>query len=310
MKPFKIFLVILIASFFYTPGLNAQILKKLKSKVQQVTEDAITNKAAEKVGQETEKAMDSLLDIDPDYESKSQEHLQKLLLQNNNANIPVEDVYKFDMHVIYKMNVITDNKLTSMDYNLWFSNDKNYLGTKIENIENEEIKNSSEAMEMFTILDDKNQAIIMLLESQKLAQVISMEKIKNLAAEHVDPDSLKSTIPKLKKTGRSKKILGYTCEEFSGKIEDGDFSFWITQDLDLFQKNMFLNMNNSLGGNPFNSIPEAAKGFMMETNFENTSEGKNRGDTTSMIVTKITKETLEINTKQYQKMNLGSFMKN
>jgi hypothetical protein len=73
---------------------------------------------------------------------------------------------------------------------------------------------------------------------------------------------------------------------------------------------MFLNMSKSLGGNQFNSIPEAAKGFMMETNFENTSNGKSKGDTTSMIVTKISKETLEINTNQYQKMNLGNFMKN
>jgi hypothetical protein len=142
-----------------------------------------------------------------------------------------------------------------------------------------------------------------------MARVISMEKIKNIANSQTNENDQDFISPNIKKTGKTKKILGYSCDEFSGQTEDGILSFWITHDIDLYQKNMFMNMNKSLGGNQFQAFPEAAKGFLMETNFEDNT-GKNKGDKTSMVVTKIDKKSLQVSTKEYQKMNLGSFMKN
>ncbi len=309
MNYLKIILITLSFSLTYVPSIHAQLLKKLKNKVEQAAEDAVANKAAEKASQEVEKQMDTLLNPDPNYESQSQEKLQKLLTQSDNSMIIIEDVYTFDTNVVYKMHMISDGKPASMDYSMWFTHDHNYMATKIENIENEESKNKETQMEMFTIIDEKNEAMIMLMESQKMAQVISMEKIKNLANSQVDKKNNEIVTPNIKKTGRTKKIIGYTCEEFSGQTEDGIISFWITHDINLYQKNMFLNMSKSLGGDQFQSFPDAAKGFLMETNFEDNT-GKNKGDKTSMVVTKIDKKSLQISTKEYQKIDLGGFMKN
>ena len=61
MKP-KFHLACLLLAFLMIGGsADAQILKKLKKRVQEATEDVIVEKAAEKTAQETGKAMDSLL---------------------------------------------------------------------------------------------------------------------------------------------------------------------------------------------------------------------------------------------------------
>ena len=56
--------------------------------------------------------------------------------------------------------------------------------------------------------------------------------------------------------------------------DENNFSIWITDKLELFQKNMFYSINESLGGNTFKDIPKDAKGFMMEMHFENLVNGE------------------------------------
>ena len=116
--------------------------------------------------------------------------------------------------------------------------------------------------------------MIIIMEEQKIAQVLSMEKLKKLPWKKMKQSQLLHNFNSVQKTGNTKKILGYTCDEFSSQNETNKFSFWVTEELDLFQKNMFFNISKSLGGNTFNNIPENAQGFMMEMHFENTSKWK------------------------------------
>ncbi len=308
MKWIKAILLTLVISISFSYESNAQFLKKLKQKVQQAAEEVVIDKASEKAAQETGKAMDSLLDIDSTYQNKNEKQLQNIFMQNN-ANITVEDVYNFNNNVTYKMTIISNNKPSSIDYSMWFSDNKNYMATEMKNINTEDSKNQNGSMEVLTILDEKNQAMIMIMAKQKMAQIISMDKIKNIEIEE-DAQNIDTSVPTIKKTGRSKKILGYNCEEFITQTDEGKVTFWITQDVRLYQKNMFLNLSKSLGGNQFDKIPETAKGFMMEMFFEDTSNGENHGDKSSMIVISISKKTKVINIKDYQIMNLSSFMKN
>jgi len=304
MKLFKLILLTLVISFSFSNETNAQFLKKLKKRVQQAAEETIIDKTAEKAAQETGKKMDSLLEIDPNYKAKNQEQLQKMLMQTG-EKIPVEEVYSFNTNVVYQMNFISYNKPSTIDYSMWFSNDENYMASEMKNITSGKTKDKQMPMGMITIIDDKNKAMIMILEGQKIAQVISMDKIKEIAIEE-EGESLDTSFPNIKKTGKSKNILGYYSEEFTSQTEDERMSFWVTQDVKLYQKNMFLNMSESLGGIKFEDIPNAAKGFMMEMHFEN----KSNGEKGSMVVTSISKKAKTILIKDYQLMNLSSFMKN
>lgn len=280
---------------------QAQLLKKLKKRVQEATEEVVADKVAQKTAQETGKALDSLLEIDPDYQSNYQYQLNQMMIAGSQS-IPIEESYTFDNKILYKMEIHSDDKPSIVNYEMWFANKAEYMATRVENNESSDSRDMPSSM--LSILDEKNKAMIILMEEQKYAQILSMDQIKNVAVQENLNDSVNTEFQAVKKTGRTKKILGYTCEEFMSKNDSNTFSFWVTQELDLFQKNMFFSLSNSLGGNSFSNVPEEAKGFMMEMHFEDATR-KEKGSMTVVDIQKIEKT---INTSDYQLMSLGQYM--
>jgi hypothetical protein len=305
MKNHKPFAWILLSLLLMGAPAQSQILKKLKNRVQQATEDVIVEKAAQKTAQETGKALDSLLEIDPDYEQKNQEQWEKMLGQGE-ADIPIEENYHFDTNVLYTMEFSSGEENSIVDYSMWFSDKENYMATQVSNMQSSSGKNQEMPTSVMSVLDEKNKAMIILMEEQKIAQVVSMDKIRDIAEEESSGEELDSSFEKVKKTGNTKKILGYDCEEFYSENSDSRFNFWVTQDLDIYQKNMFFNISKSLGENSFQNIPSDAKGLMMEMNFEHKTK-KEKG---KMVVKEIRKESRDIDTGGYRFMNLSQFMQN
>lgn len=305
MNSLRLLAITVLISLISFNTAQGQILKKLKRRVQEATEDVIVDKAAEKAAQETGKAMDSLLQIDPDYQSDTEATLQQLMVQNS-EDLPMEASYEFKTNVVYQMEFTSKENVSVVDYAMWFSDNENYMATQVKNIKSDEKNPQEMPTSMFSVLDEKNKTMIIFMEDQKIAQVISMEKIKEIAVEENEEENADTDFKGLKKTGQTKKILGYTCEEFTSANDENKFSMWVTDELELFQKNMFYNISESLGGNTFKNIPKDAKGFMMEMHFENLENGE-KG---KMVVTEINKQSKSINTSDYQYMNLSQFMKN
>lgn len=301
MRSLKSILFFSLLSILSINNLEAQLLKKLKKRVQEATEDVIAEKAAQKVAQESGKALDSLLDIDPDYQPEYQQHLTQMMAVGS-EDIPVEDTYTFNTSVIYKMTMNDGHKSSEVNYEMWFSENEPYMATQVNNQEKPDPNDMPSAV--VSILDDKNQAMIILMEEQKMAQLLSMSKIKSSAVAENEAEQTDTTFKGLQKTGNTKDILGYKCDEFISENESSKLSFWVTTELTLFQKNMFFNMSQSLGGNTFEDIPSEAKGFMMEMNYEDLSSKEK----SHMQVVDIKNETKTIDLINYQRINLGQFM--
>ena len=305
MKLFKLLSILLMTGFLSISNTHAQILKKLKKRVQDATEEVIIDKAADKEAQETEKAMDSILEIDPDYESDVVKQLQNSMTQSSEG-LPVEDLYKFNTAVFYEMELQETDKSSIVEYIMWFSENENYMATQVKNVSSKASEKENMPVSMFTVLDENHKAMIVFMEEQKLAQLLSMDTLKELSELENESDEIDTDYSELKKSGKTKKILGYDCEEFISENSQNKFSMWVTQALDLYQKNMFFSLNESLGGNTFNHIPDEAKGFMMEMHYENLVNGEK----SKMTVTKINKQVKSIEPSQYQFMNLSQFMQN
>jgi hypothetical protein len=303
MKPIRLITLTLLVSLLSFNSTQAQLLKKLKKRVQAATEDVIVDKVAEKAAQETGKAMDSLLQIDPDYQPYSQAQLEQFMVQDS-VDFPMEATYEFNTRVTYQMEFSSKDNSSIVDYGMWFSENENYMATQVKNIKSKEKNQQDMPASMLSVIDEKNKIMIIFMEDQKMAQVLSMEKIKEISVEENEAENTNTDFEGLKKTGQTKKILGYNCEEFAAVNNENNFSIWITDELELFQKNMFYSINESLGGKTFKNIPKDAKGFMMETHFENLVNGE-KG---KMIVTEINKQSKSINTSEYQYMNLSQFM--
>jgi len=301
MRLLKFLSLYLLISLLSINNLEAQLLKKLKKRVQEATEDVIAEKAAQKAEQEVGKSLDSLLDIDPDYQANYQEQLNQMMLSGS-ENIPIEESYTFQTSVNYELTMTNRDQTSTVNYEMWFPENAGYMGTKVKNRPDSDTKDMPSSM--VSILDDTNQAMIILMEEQKIAQLLSMSKIQDIAVEEKETEVEMTEFNSIQKTGKTKKILGYDCEEFYSHNETNKLTFWITQDLELFQKNMFFNISKSLGGNTFENIPETAKGFMMEMHFENLSTM----ETGIMTVTDIEKSEKTIIMADYQLMNLSQFM--
>lgn len=301
MRLLKLLSLYLLISVVSINNLEAQLLKKLKKRVQEATEDVIAEKAAQKAEQETGKALDSLLEIDPDYQANYEEQLNQMM-SSGSENIPIEASYAFDTSVTYELTMIENNKPSVVNYEMWFPEKAGYMATKVKNSTKGDSKDMPSSM--LSILDDTNQAMIIIMEEQKIAQLLSMSKIKDVALKENETESVDTEFNTIQKTGKTKKILGYECEQFSSQNETDKFTFWITKDLELFQENMFFNISKSLGGNTFENIPKNAQGFMMEMHFENSSNGQ-KG---TMTVVNIDKSKKLIMMNEYQLMSLGQFM--
>lgn len=302
MKVFKLLFLITVALFLIPVNTEAQLLKKINKRAQRAAEDVVAKKLVEKGEQEAEKALDSLLQIE-NKESSNAPTYGNLMIQNT-EDLPLRDVYEFDTKVNYQMELESNGETSKMNYGLWFSKNNDYMGTELENPENDKSNTSGQAMSMITILDDENQIMVMLMEEQKIGQVMSMDQMKNVVEQENAVEQTNTDFNALKKTGKSKSILGYSCDEFTSENDGTKISLWISSDAKLFRKNMFYNLSKSLGGSTFKHIPSDAKGFMMEMDYENTISG----DKSRMTVIDIQKKSKAIQTDDFQYMNISQFM--
>ena len=176
-----------------------------------------------------------------------------------------ESRYSFDLKVNYIMT--TTNKKGKVDeVNMDMLYDKMAMAMKIESK-----KEGEEPVLM--IFDYDNKSMITLTEDKgkKSGMAIAMSE-EQIAAieEEVDEHSADA---KIVKTGRSKSILGYTCEEYTFTDEDTEGSAWLTQEIS-YNSDGFMGMMNvgdkrrNLG---FENYPQ---GFLMLTDSKDLKSGE------------------------------------
>lgn len=299
MKTHKFYSLFFLFMFLTIPNCQSQLLKKLKTAVTQATEQGLQKKSSQE--------SDSVTEGDQESEKQTESKISNFL--KGGEKIPVADAYNFNTNVIYAMETVSDGKPVNMDYSLWFSSNESYMGMAVENTKTETDQNN-QMPGMLTILDEGNQAMIIIMEEQKVAQLMSMESMKKMAKDIKEEDlkDNKTDAYKVQKTGKSKKILGYTADEFQSQTDDGKINYWITQDIKFYQKNMFYSMNQSMGGNNF-ELPEYEQGFLLEMYFVGTAKD-NIGDTMTMTIKDIQKKNKTITMADYRRMNLSGLMKN
>jgi hypothetical protein len=158
------------------------------------------------------------------------------------------------------------------------------------------------------IVDAENNATIILSEEkgQKTALVTGLGTIfESLSEEDMEELDLTETPetylanPNVEKTGRTKTIAGYKCDEYKYTDESQVSNIWITQDIKMNTRDFFSTLfKTSLYTHGM------AWGYMMEA----TTIDKDSGEKSNMTVTKVDKNaTRKVTMSDYQVTNLGSF---
>ncbi|MBQ0768812.1 MAG: DUF4412 domain-containing protein [Bizionia sp.] len=275
MKTLKLFSLILLMCC--STSLNAQIFKKLGKKLGKVVERTLEEKAEEKTERETSKAFDSTFN-NPSNAKKASSPFNSM----GKAEAPAAS-YSFTHKYIMNFN---DGK-NDIDITYFLTKNGNYMGSKYDN--------GTKNMEnMMIVIDASKNSMYTFMTLDNKKTVMSMGFNINGATE----EAITNQNTAFKKTGRTKTILKYLCEEYIVKNEDSEGSIWITKEADV----SFLNLNSQIKNNKkFNQKwLSLGDGLVMEMDMIDISKRKPKP--IKMSCTALEHINLTIDTSQYESL--------
>ncbi len=194
LKTLCIVLILLIGT-----NANAQFLKKLSQKAEKAAERAVERKVEQKSSKETEKAFDSVFNNDG-----------KLLKGTKEAPA---DIYKFSHKYIMR---IDDGKSTT-DIHYFLTEQDQYIGSKIP---------LDKGQDMLTVMDISKKTAFMFMDLGDKKSVMSF----SLDMEEEIKEEVNKTDFEITRTGNTKEILGYSCDEFKVSSPESEGTIWVTKD--------------------------------------------------------------------------------
>jgi hypothetical protein len=193
----------------------------------------------------------------------------------------------------------TDKKgnVNKMYMAMLFPDNQEYFGMEMKGGDDP----NQEMPPMKMIYDFKNQQMItmMINGAQKIGMVISLdEELLEKWAESDDNDI--EEMPEWKKTGKTKEILGYECEQYVFSNEDGNGEAWVADEDDLnigYAMNAMASVQqkNDKGNN------EYPDGAILEMTF-NGDDGETM---TWKSIDIVTDTNISLKTEGYQFMAIG-----
>lgn len=297
-----------------TTSVNAQSLmermaKKAAQKLEQKTEDRIDQKIDKGIDKSLDGVEESVKSdskqsqsTSSDSEEKTQKKLEEMMKKMSVASEPVAYADSYTFTSSMKMNIKTVNKkgkvVSDGDMVSYLSQDNNQMAYEFLS-GNIDVENAP-----------KNKGVIILDIANKSTLILSNDNNEKTGIAYGTPDLFKEVsevedfdkddVPtNYKKTGRTKSILGYKCEEYEYADETTKGSFWLTNDYKATRSSGLPALFNRIGvafGN--------ANGFLMSSE----STDLKSGEKSIMEVTEINpKQEVGFNTKEYQITNVGSF---
>ncbi len=307
MKLFiKLSVVTLLSLFVLQPVSGQKLLKNISKKIKEKTEQKVEDKVEDKVKDETNKKIDDALESDEQESNQSSNDAALKLLNKfgiSSEPVPYETSYSFDQ--LIQMQIETyDKSGKKIDEGEFITHfDSNSKSMAYQFVSGDMV---SDGQGMF-IIDSKNGAVIMLNaeEGEKKGIVYGMNSLfESLGQTYNEENDLAATPetylanPNISKTGKTKTIAGYKCEEYEHNDEYSESNYWITKDIAMdTQDYMSTLFKTSVASNGM------GWGYMMEA----TSVDKQSGEKSIMKVTDVDQHSkVKFSLDEYQISNLGS----
>ncbi|SEG20017.1 DUF4412 domain-containing protein [Algoriphagus boritolerans] len=270
--------ILILAGIVVASPSQAQLLKKIQNAAAQGVENAATKRARDASEKKTNDAIDGMIGgmIKP---------------------APTESEYAFTGYMVMEVRN-TDKKGRSEDpvkMQYLLSDNLEFMGMSFADPKSPENSTTS-------IIDTKNEAIVMLMENKgeksSMAIRIDHEKMQGMVDKEVEKQR-ENPEYKITKTGNTKTILGYQCEEYLITSEDGEGHYWVTEKpiegLSLFSPQSNPMVSNKTMDQYSSMFSNAPKGSFLEMIFTD-----KKGTVTEMKV-------IEIETNSPRKYNMDDF---
>ena len=234
------FLYIVIATFL-SLSLGAQIVDK--------TEDKAKKKANDRVDKKIDKQLDKGLDaIEGLFGKKKKKKGKKESSQKTDSDSPnsnqmgsimgmmgseeIDRTYDFDHNFRLKIENYQKDKLDSeIIMKMYINEQSSSMGIKMEGAEAENLD--------FMVYDMKQQEMLTMMnnDGQKMGMMIETDAPSEDGDQSAENEEMTAPQVRFEKTGNSKSISGFTCDEYqiiyeSEEKQEGEQYFWITEETD------------------------------------------------------------------------------
>jgi Domain of unknown function (DUF4412) len=311
------FLFTLIIALF-SLGVQAQVYSgdEIKDKTEDAAENKVNNEIDNTINNSVDKGFNALKNSlfkkkkkkkdnddsgrddsdDEDGNDEQQENYSNLQKLYGINNVEINKTFEFDISTDILLTSTDENgKKEEMAYTMLFPNTERYFAMDMK--ENSGKRNGGDATMIFDI-DDKQMITLTQSEGQKMGFVMPMD-FDEAIDEGIEKSEEKSENVDFRKTGKTKTILGYVCDQYVFSDEEGSGEFWIARDESLrigFAMTSLMRSDNAKSKMPEN-MPA---GGIMEMNYKD-----NDGSEAHWITTAVNKDPSSISTAGYQFMSIG-----
>ena len=287
-------------------GAHAQILgsimreaqRKLERKIEDKIVDAVSDEIARRAFRPVEEAIDSMMrqkyrdsingGKEVDWDKASAAYGQ--FLDDMNKAVDLPESYTFD--IIQEVET-TDHKGKKNQMTLYYARKEAIMG--MENIDD---KKSSQLV----VMDLERDVMVLYTtdkKGQKKAQAIpSVMKFSGAMAASVKKDEKpKPSDFKIEKTGKTKKIAGYTGYEYKGESKEVDMDMYVCEDLETSWSSKTAAYMKTVAPAAYVESSQNMQGGIMLA-FENTKKEGNK-EKTRWDTRKLTEKTYLIKNADY-----------
>jgi hypothetical protein len=226
----RLFFVVIIL-FTVSAGLtNAQVGNILRNRINKAINKEVENKVDTAIARDQKEAEKNQKQNENEDENKS--HGLGFGLLGGNADIKHNDNYDFTGRIYMQAETYNKKDVVKTDYYTYFNTDTKNAGIEVK-AENPEKK--EEAVPVQFIFDNDNRCFMMLTENEgsKAGIISTIPDDSTMAAQSKNSRSKDGQQAVITKTGNSRVIAGYRCDEY--KVvepgEDGYANIWVTKDV-------------------------------------------------------------------------------
>ncbi|MEX0884252.1 MAG: DUF4412 domain-containing protein [Cyclobacteriaceae bacterium] len=232
----RITLILVSAFFFLSLDVYSQFgrLRNAAARgVSRAIEKTVESQVEKATRRQLEKAFEDLYSdsdsMNADGSSNSGYDFSKVM-GSINMDVDTESAYDFSGMAVLEI-ISTDAKGKTADpvkINSLLSEENKYYGMEVL-----DDKNQKEGEKTIMIFDPQNNATIMLLENEEghssMAFALDWEGLaEGAGTDQVNSEDNLDNV-RFEKTGNTKDILGYTCDEYLVDHEDMKGNYWVSQ---------------------------------------------------------------------------------
>ncbi len=312
-KYFKISFLLVLSLMLIQPAQGQKLLKKIADKAKEKVEQKVGERAEQSVDEKIDENIEdsegdesSTSNSESAREAKMQARMQGLMkgMGMGGDPVPIADSYSFDHKVQMHIESYDESgqKISDGEFITHFDPKSKSMAYQVVS------GNIGEKGQGMFIMDAENGATIILSEEngKKTGIVYGIGAFMQTMGESYDEEALEDSPdlylanPNVKKTGKTKTISGFKCEEYvyTDPETESESDIWITKDMKLNSQDFFSTIfKTSLYSQGI------GWGYMMEVSTKEKSGAKSMMQVTDVD----SNSNIKFSMKDYQLTNLGSF---